>query len=101
LRSSLPPLPDKTLKLTTNHRDPAFIEDRKKKLEIFITEMIRIPHVSNMTCVKSFLGLMDQVSADYFVVHSSRIYPYPYGTITHIRAYDTDGWVKGVRDLSV
>lgn len=61
LRSSLPPLPDKTLKITTNHLDPAFIEERRMKLEIFLKLLIDIPHICDMTCAKAFLGLMDKV----------------------------------------
>jgi len=61
LRSSLPSLPDKTLKFTTNHLDPAFIEERRQKLESFLKLLIDIPHVCEMTCTKAFLGLMDKV----------------------------------------
>jgi hypothetical protein len=61
LRSSLPELPDKTLKLTTDHMDPLFITDRKTKLHNFMKTLLAIPHVADMTCVKAFLGLMEQV----------------------------------------
>lgn len=61
LRSALPPLPEKTLKATSDHRDPAFIQDRCVRLNNFLSMLIAIPHVSDMVCVKAFLGLMDQV----------------------------------------
>lgn len=66
LRSSLPELPERTLKLTTDHMDPSFIADRKNKLHEFITALLAIPHVANMTCVKAFLGLMEQVCQKYY-----------------------------------
>lgn len=61
LRWCLPPIPEKPLKSMTDHRDPAFIQDRCAKLEIFIASMVAVPHVSDMVCVKAFLGLMEQV----------------------------------------
>mmetsp|Transcript_17466 Transcript_17466/g.15749 ORF Transcript_17466/g.15749 Transcript_17466/m.15749 type:complete len:332 (+) Transcript_17466:25-1020(+) len=61
LRSSLPIFPEKTLKLTTDHMDPTFINDRREKLSTFLANLLTIPHVSEMTCIKAFLGLMDQV----------------------------------------
>lgn len=57
----LPPLPEKPLKSFTNHRDPTFIEERAYKLELFISQMISVPHVPEMVCVKAFIGLMEQV----------------------------------------
>mmetsp|Transcript_20267 Transcript_20267/g.29048 ORF Transcript_20267/g.29048 Transcript_20267/m.29048 type:complete len:425 (-) Transcript_20267:892-2166(-) len=61
LRWSLPPLPEKPLKAMTDHNDPAFIQDRSAKLERFISMLVSVPHVSEMICVRAFLGLMDQV----------------------------------------
>eukprot|EP01038_Epipyxis_sp_PR26KG_P010952 gene10952-14706_t len=61
LRSILPPLPEKTLKVTTDHRDPNFIKERCARLDIFLVAMIAVPHVSDMICTKAFLGLMEQV----------------------------------------
>ncbi len=62
LRDILPPLPEKPLKSMTDHRDPQFIQDRQSKLELYIASLVAIPHVSEMICVKAFLGLMDHVS---------------------------------------
>ena len=62
LRDVLPPLPDKPLKHFTDHKDLAFIQDRIFKLQTFISNMVAIPHVANMVCMKAFLGLMEQVS---------------------------------------
>lgn len=62
LRDVLPQMPDKPSKQFTDHRDPAFIQDRCFKLERFIVAMTSIPHVANMVCMKAFLGIMDQVT---------------------------------------
>lgn len=70
LRELLPPLPEKPSKAWTDHRDVQFIEDRKIKLEVFMSALTAIPHVSEMICVKAFLGLMEQVkefSVAFFV----------------------------------
>lgn len=61
LRDVLPQMPDKPSKQFTDHRDPAFIQDRCFKLERFVVAMTSIPHVANMVCMKAFLGIMDQV----------------------------------------
>lgn len=61
LRTSLPAFPEKVLKFTTDHMDPAFIQDRKAKLDMFLNDLVLIPHVADMTCTKAFLGLIDQV----------------------------------------
>lgn len=61
LRSSLPNLPQKLFKYSTDHSDPQFVTERRVKLNLFLNALISVPHVSNMVCVKAFLGLMDQV----------------------------------------
>lgn len=61
LRSSLPEFPEKTLKFVSNYLDPVFIEDRQMKLSVFMQRLICVPHVASMTCVKVFLGIMDQI----------------------------------------
>eukprot|EP01031_Cornospumella_fuschlensis_P031000 gene31000-37466_t len=60
LLAALPPLPEKPLKMLTDHRDPAFIQDRQLKLESYLVNLIAIPHVSDMISVKAFLGIMDE-----------------------------------------
>ena len=45
----------------TDHQDPEFISERLVQLNMYINELIRVPHVAEMTCTKSFLGIMDQV----------------------------------------
>lgn len=71
MRDVLPPLPDKPLKQFTDHKDLGFIQERMFKLENFLSNMVSIPHVANMICMKAFLGIMDQVRA------LSRIDPAP------------------------
>lgn len=61
LRSSLPPLPDKPLKFTTDHSDMNFINQRKIELSNFLRQLISVPHVSEMNCLKAFLGIINHV----------------------------------------
>lgn len=61
LRSSLPNLPEKTLKLTQDHSNPAFIEHRKCGLQQYIKMLVSVPHVPEMNCVKAFLGLINNI----------------------------------------
>ncbi|KAJ1421377.1 hypothetical protein B484DRAFT_433259 [Ochromonadaceae sp. CCMP2298] len=63
LREALPPMPAKPTKAFTDHRDPVFIQERCQALERYVTDLVAIPHVSSMVCVKAFLGIMDQVGA--------------------------------------
>ena len=73
LRSSLPLLPEKVLKITTDHLDPAFIQDRKHKLDLYIRDLVLIPHVADMTCVKAFLGLVDQIREISYSFHLPKL----------------------------
>jgi len=61
LRSSLPNLPEKTLKLAQDHRDPTFIEQRKSGLQQYLKMLVGVPHVPEMNCVKAFLGLINNI----------------------------------------
>ena len=61
LRSSLPPLPDKPLKITTDHSDANFINQRKIELNNFLRQLISVPHVSEMNCLKAFIGIINHV----------------------------------------
>lgn len=69
LRSSLPTFPEKTLKVLTDHRDPDFIQERRRKLESYLVLLVAVPHVADMTCLKSFLGLMEKVLLAYAGQH--------------------------------
>lgn len=73
MRSSLPAFPEKTSKLLADHLDPFFIADRKAKLQIYLRRLIDIPHAAEMTCVKSFLGLMEQVKEVSYVFQEQKI----------------------------
>ncbi len=73
MRSSLPPLPEKTPKFVADHLSPEFIEDRKRKLQVFLRSLLEVPHVSEMTCVKSFLGLMEQLKELSFAVRVPKL----------------------------
>jgi len=61
MRETLPPLPEKPLKILTDHKDPAFIQERCRKLEQYLSALVLVPHVSKMVCIKSFVGVMDQI----------------------------------------
>lgn len=63
LFQALPTLPEKPLKVLTDHNDPNFIEERRRKLEIYLVTLVNIPHVQDMVCIKAFLGLMESVSS--------------------------------------
>lgn len=61
LFSSVPVLPEKTLKILVDHNDPTFIKDRVEGLSHFLRLLMALPQVCEMTCVKGFLGIMEQV----------------------------------------
>lgn len=61
LFGSLPPLPEKTLKILVDHNDSQFIRDRVQGLNIFLSMLLGLPQVCDMTCVKGFVGIMEQV----------------------------------------
>lgn len=61
LKSSLPDLPEKRSKLTTDHTSPVFLQQRETQLQIYLASLVRVPHVAEMISMKTFLGLMDKV----------------------------------------
>eukprot|EP01031_Cornospumella_fuschlensis_P027616 gene27616-33350_t len=73
LLAALPPLPEKPLKMLTDHRDPAFIQDRQLKLESYLVNLIAIPHVPDMISVKAFLGIMDEVREYSLSFHTPQL----------------------------
>lgn len=73
LLSALPQLPEKPLKTFTDHRDPSFIADRSLKLEVFLVSLVNVPHVSDMICVKAFLGLMESVREHSVSFHTPQL----------------------------
>jgi hypothetical protein len=55
LRSSLPNLPGKEIKILFDHRDPSFVQERQIALQRFLKELVDVPHVSKMTCMLKLL----------------------------------------------
>ena len=70
LRSSLPNLPEKQIKIMTDHQDPEFITERSQQLSQYLRDLVCVPHVCDMTVTKSFLGLMDQVQETSVLIPS-------------------------------
>lgn len=56
----LPPLPRKAIKGLVDHRDPAFIEDRRQRLAQFLTALTNEPTVGEFPYVSAFLGFPTQ-----------------------------------------
>jgi hypothetical protein len=56
----------------TDHQDPVFISERMRQLSVYLTELVIVPHVADMTCTKSFLGLMDQVPSARLVLYTKQ-----------------------------
>ena len=63
LYGSIPSLPEKTIKIGQEqlHANPEFIRCRVEKLNLYVTQLLRVPHVSEMVCTRAFLGLMESV----------------------------------------
>lgn len=71
LYSSLPELPEKHLKILTDHNNSYFLDQRLQQLKTFLVNLFRFPHVPHMTCSKAFLGLMEQVRETSFIFSSA------------------------------
>ena len=69
LRSSIPEFPEKTPKYLTDHRDPSIMNERMNKLNNYLNILLTVPHVSDMTCIKAFVGLMEQVKEISYSFH--------------------------------
>jgi hypothetical protein len=59
--------------MTTDHMDPSFIEERKMKLNTFLRDLVMIPHVADMSCMKAFLGLIDQIREVSYTFHLPKL----------------------------
>lgn len=61
LFGSIPSLPEKTLKILVDHNDEQFIQDRVQGLKTYLSLLVSMPQICDMTCVKGFVGIMEQV----------------------------------------
>ena len=75
LYSSIPALPPRPLKITNGakHLEPSFISGRLQALDLYVSALIALPHVSEMTCTKAFLGLMESVREYSVVFHQQQL----------------------------
>jgi len=71
LRSSLPDLPGRQLKLLVDHTDTAFVEERRLLLETAVGKLLSVPHVCAMVPVQVFLGFFDRLK-EHSVVFTQR-----------------------------
>lgn len=71
LRSSIPELPGRQLKLLVDHTDQAFVEERRLLLENAMGKLLSVPHVASMVPVQVFLGFFDRLK-EHSVVFSQR-----------------------------
>ncbi|GAB5034812.1 px domain containing protein [Nannochloropsis oceanica] len=71
LRSSLPELPGRQLKLLVDHTDTAFVEERRLLLETAMGKLLSVPHVCAMVPVQVFLGFFDRLK-EHSVVFTQR-----------------------------
>lgn len=58
---TLPKFIGKVPKWAVDHEEPKFVTGRKQKLAVFVSRLVNLPHVVDMTCTKAFLGIIDQV----------------------------------------
>mmetsp|Transcript_20555 Transcript_20555/g.38168 ORF Transcript_20555/g.38168 Transcript_20555/m.38168 type:complete len:317 (+) Transcript_20555:37-987(+) len=68
LLSSLPNFVEKKSKWMVDHSDSAFLEDRRHRLEIYLTSLVGVPHVADTASIKAFLGLMEKVRETSVVI---------------------------------
>jgi len=59
LKSNLPPIPGKDIKMMRNHTDPAFVEKRREGLNDFVTKLATFPGVLTVPGLRDWLGLND------------------------------------------
>jgi hypothetical protein len=58
---SLPKFASKMPKFAVDHEEPKFVNNRKQRLSLYVSSLVNLPFVVDMTCTKAFLGLIDQV----------------------------------------
>ncbi|CAN0068260.1 unnamed protein product, partial [Discosporangium mesarthrocarpum] len=61
LRPSLPRFPNKHLKMVVDHRDEAFVNERREELQLYIRSLLQLPHASVLDSTKAFLGMVGGV----------------------------------------
>jgi hypothetical protein len=72
----IPPLPPKKLMVTSTKGkfDPSFIESRRKILEKFLQQCIKIPHLSNSEIFQSFLKGLEPSSEKITIFHIQTLF---------------------------
>lgn len=57
MSKSIPAMPAKALKLTSNHLDATFIEQRKRDLDAFVKNLQQFPGIMEVPGFKAFLAM--------------------------------------------
>lgn len=73
LLSSLPAFVEKKSKWIVDHSDPHFLDDRAHRLQIYLECLVRVPHVSETSSIKGFLGMMEKVRETSVVISSESL----------------------------
>ena len=75
LFASIPSLPEKTIKIGQEqlHTDQTFIRARQEKLDSYLSQLLRVPHVNDMVATRAFLGLMESVRELSFVYREQQL----------------------------
>ena len=71
MRSSMPHLPSKKIKLVQDHLDPSFLEQRRAELDAYVDRLCRVPHVWSTPGMEPFFGVASN-AREYSVIFKSR-----------------------------
>ncbi len=59
LKGSLPPFPQKAMKLFQDHKENSFIEARRRRLEVYMAQIAKLPGVATNPEFLRFIGFWD------------------------------------------
>ena len=89
VRSSVPRLPQKKLKLLQDHNDQTFLDARRRDLDGYVAKLVHVPHVWATPPAAPFVGVADNVR-EYSVVFPERTLGFTLGKSSGAESREND-----------
>ncbi|KAJ8598690.1 hypothetical protein CTAYLR_003112 [Chrysophaeum taylorii] len=90
MRSSLPRLPPKKFKFTTDHRDPEFLAQRARDLDVYVRRLCDMKHAWAAPSMAPFFGVAES-AREYSVLFPDRILGFTVGKCGAKKTPEKDG----------
>ena len=96
VRSSVPRLPQKKIKVFVDHNDASFLEQRQRDLDSYVAKLVHVPHVWATPLAGPFVGVANNVR-EYSVVFPERVLGFTMGKCQNSNDNDFPAFVASCR----